>query len=130
MTRDERIAAIDAIIDRARSSAGAIGAPCASCRHSREIDYSWGSCRSPVAKLEGLRISPQGTHNYDWPRISKMRSETGLCGPEAILHERRHWHHLMFWTQPTMARQFFGGIVAAVAGVAAFVLIITWAARS
>lgn len=65
---------------------GEAGPPCSSCRYSA-LQY----CKNP-AMFEQVFEPATGKYSaYSVTTLQDARSEGGLCGPEAFLHERPGW---------------------------------------
>jgi len=124
MDTREREAKITEIIKAAERMN--IGPACVTCRFARDANYSaLGYCRNPVAKLDAI-VSTQSVSTSSRRKLTDMRSATGLCGPEALLYQRRMLFITPFWRQPTDGQAVLHAIPQIIFLVLIFLAAMTW----
>lgn len=92
MTNEQRIAEYERLADQAKkvteaSRAMAALPDCGKCRWQvGPLPGQRGGCKNPIVKLKH-----QARYGKIWIDINELRRSSGICGPDALLWERRWW---------------------------------------
>lgn len=106
MTPTERLAYIEQVGERERERQrrkdailSPVGGPtCRTCKFWDGYEGHMAQCRNPVVRADGRK---------DWIENDRLRSQSGICGPEGLLHQTK-----IIASPTSWFRRLMGGIGA------------------